>query len=126
MNHFDLPMNATAELTLRELEPADFSRWDEFVQACPQATFFHRAGWKTIGQKIAGGELAGDYGSNEEPDVTTWYTRGAPRACDPQPEFYFLADDLIDPVVTFTSSPESYMKYVDQHPELSIKMGVTF
>jgi hypothetical protein len=28
--------------------------------------------------------------------------------------------------VTFTTSPESYMKYVDQHPELSIKMGVTF
>ncbi len=67
----------------------------------PPAGFFgfaHRAGWKTIGQKIAGGELTGDYGSNEEPDVTTWYTRGAPRACDPQPEFYFLADDLIDPV----------------------------
>jgi len=42
--------------------------------------------------------LRGDYGSNEEPDVTTWYTRGAPRACDPQPEFYFLADDLIDSV----------------------------
>ncbi|RME98810.1 MAG: hypothetical protein D6768_16455 [Chloroflexi bacterium] len=69
--------------------------------APPQAGFFgfaHRAGWKTIGQKIAAGELAGDYGSNEEPDVTTWYTRGAPRACDPQPEFYFLADDRIDPV----------------------------
>ena len=22
--------------------------WDEFVLACPQATFFHRAGWQTI------------------------------------------------------------------------------
>ncbi len=54
MNHFDLPMNATAELTLRELEPADFSRWDEFVQACPQATFFHRAGWKTVIEKAFG------------------------------------------------------------------------
>ena len=51
-----------------------------------------------VGQKIVSGELRGDYGSNEEPDVTTWYTRGAPRACDPQPEFYFIADDLIDPV----------------------------
>jgi hypothetical protein len=67
----------------------------------PQAGFFgfaHRAGWKAVGQKIAAGELPGDYGSNEEPDVTTWYTRGAPRACDPRPEYYFLADDLIDPV----------------------------
>jgi hypothetical protein len=63
----------------------------------PTAGFFgfpHRAGWKAIGQTI----IAGDYGSNEEPEVTTWYTRGAPRACDPRPEFYFLADDLVDPV----------------------------
>lgn len=67
----------------------------------PKAGFFgfaHRAGWKAVGQKIAAGELAGDYGSNEEPDVTAWYTRGAARACDPRPEFYFLADDLVDPV----------------------------
>ncbi len=58
--------------------------------------FAHRAGWKAIGQKIIAGELGGDYGSNEEPEVTTWYTRGAPRACDPRPEFYFLATDLVD------------------------------
>lgn len=62
--------------------------------------FVHRAGWKAIGQQIDDGLLAGDYGSNEEPDVTTWYTRGAPRACDPQPEFYFLADDLVDRIDT--------------------------
>jgi len=74
--------------------------WNPY-DGLPPAGFFgfaHRTGWKAVGQKIASGELAGDYGSNEEPDVTTWYTRGAPRACDPQPEFYFLADDLIDPV----------------------------
>lgn len=71
--------------------------------APPEAGFFgfaHRAGWKAVGQQIDDGLLAGDYGSNEEPDVTTWYTRGAPRACDPRPEFYFLADDLVDPVDT--------------------------
>ncbi len=74
--------------------------WNPYVDP-PKAGFFgfaHRTGWKAVGQQIASGKLAGDYGSNEEPDVTTWYTRGAPRACDPQPEFYFLADDLIDPV----------------------------
>lgn len=74
--------------------------WDPY-ETPPEAGFFgfaHRAGWKAIGQKISTGELSGDYSSNEEPDVTTWYTRGAPRACDPKPEFYFLADDLIDPV----------------------------
>nr|HMQ56613.1 hypothetical protein [Anaerolineae bacterium] len=76
--------------------------WTPFDQP-PTAGFFgfvHRAGWKAVGQKIATGHLAGDYGSNEEPDVTTWYTRGAPRACDPQPEYYFLATDLVDPVDT--------------------------
>ena len=74
--------------------------WSPFEQP-PAAGFFgfpHRAGWKSVGHKIVMGELPGDYGSNEEPDVTTWYTRGAPRACDPLPEYYFLADDLIDPV----------------------------
>ncbi len=74
--------------------------WSPYEEP-PAAGFFgfaHRTGWKAVGQKIATGELRGDYGSNEEPDVTTWYTRGAPRACDPRPEFYFLADDLIDPV----------------------------
>ncbi|MCB9098057.1 MAG: glycosyltransferase family 39 protein [Anaerolineales bacterium] len=72
-------------------------------QSPPAAGFFgfaHRAGWKAVGQQLHDGALAGDYGSNEEPDVTTWYTRGAPRACDPQPEYYFLAGDLIDPVET--------------------------
>ncbi|MDP2263634.1 MAG: FemAB family PEP-CTERM system-associated protein [Hydrogenophaga sp.] len=24
------------------------ARWDAFVQACPQATFFHRAGWQSV------------------------------------------------------------------------------
>jgi 4-amino-4-deoxy-L-arabinose transferase-like glycosyltransferase len=74
--------------------------WTPYNSA-PAAGFFgfpHRAGWKTIGQKITDGTLTGDYGSNEEQDVTAWYTRGAVRACDTRPEFYFLAADLVDPV----------------------------
>ncbi len=74
--------------------------WSPFDEP-PAAGFFgfaHRAGWKAIGQKVVSRELAGDYGSNEEPDVTTWYTRGAPRSCDSRPEYYFLAEDLIDPI----------------------------
>ncbi len=74
--------------------------WNPYGEL-PKAGFFgfaHRSGWKAVGQKITDGEFTGDYGSNEEPDVTAWYTRGAPRACDPHPEFYFLADDLIDPI----------------------------
>jgi FemAB-related protein (PEP-CTERM system-associated) len=33
---------------VRQLEPADFYRWDKFVSDCRDATFFHRAGWKTV------------------------------------------------------------------------------
>ncbi len=76
--------------------------WTPYEET-PKAGFFgfaHRTGWKAVGQKIVIGELAGDYGSNEEPDVTMWYTRGAPRACDSTPEFYFIADDLVDEVET--------------------------
>ncbi len=73
--------------------------WSPYAEL-PSAGFFgfaHRAGWKNVGALYAQGLLSGDYGSNEEPDVTTWYTLGAPRACDPQPEYYFIADDLVDP-----------------------------
>lgn len=33
-------------------------------------------------------------------------------------------EEVIDPVVPFAESAEAYMRYVDQHPEESIKMGV--
>ena len=58
--------------------------------------FVHRTGWKAVGGLYASGQLQGDYGSNEEPDVTAWYTRGAPRACNPNPEYTFIAADLVD------------------------------
>ena len=53
------------------------------------------------------------------------------RACsEPNPDYPRWSrkriEDLIDPVVTFAKSPESYIQYVYQHPEQSIKMGVTF
>jgi FemAB-related protein (PEP-CTERM system-associated) len=35
-------------LTVGTLEPAGAARWDEFVQRCPDATFFHRAGWQRV------------------------------------------------------------------------------
>jgi FemAB-related protein (PEP-CTERM system-associated) len=41
-------------IQVRELQPADVSRWDEFVSACPEATFFHRAGWKTVIERAFG------------------------------------------------------------------------
>lgn len=44
-------MPELADLRIRRLddrEPAQATRWDAFVQQCPDATFFHRAGWQTI------------------------------------------------------------------------------
>jgi FemAB-related protein (PEP-CTERM system-associated) len=41
-------------LRVQEIQPADFSRWDEFVSGCPEATFFHRAGWKTAIERAFG------------------------------------------------------------------------
>ena len=42
---------AASAPTVRRLAPGDAQtarRWDDFVYACPQATFFHRAGWQDI------------------------------------------------------------------------------
>ena len=38
-------------MEVKRLSPRDAetaARWDAFVLACPQATFFHRAGWQTV------------------------------------------------------------------------------
>ncbi|MDN5850811.1 MAG: FemAB family PEP-CTERM system-associated protein, partial [Nitrococcus sp.] len=35
-------------LRIRSLAPGEEARWDSFVDACPEATFFHRAGWKKV------------------------------------------------------------------------------
>ena len=43
-----------AELTLRTMTTSDEGAWDAFVTACPQATFFHRSGWKRIIEEAFG------------------------------------------------------------------------
>ena len=35
-------------IAVHQLQPHEHARWDAFVQACPDATFFHRAGWQTV------------------------------------------------------------------------------
>ena len=50
----DVKAAAPDALRVRELQPIDFPRWDEFVSACPEATFFHRAGWKTVIERAFG------------------------------------------------------------------------
>ena len=41
-----LPVNAT--VTVRQATFADAARWDAFVTACPEASFFHRHAWREI------------------------------------------------------------------------------
>ncbi|MGC3164807.1 alcohol dehydrogenase, partial [Enterococcus faecium] len=37
---------------------------------------------------------------------------------------YVDCEEIIEPVVPFAESAEAYMRYLDQHPEERIKMGV--
>ena len=37
---------------IKELSTEQYSAWDEFVEKqCPEGTFFHKAGWKTVIEK---------------------------------------------------------------------------
>ena len=41
-------------VTIATLDAQSMERWDAYVQRAPQATFFHRAGWKTVLEKAFG------------------------------------------------------------------------
>ncbi|MGH8728171.1 MAG: FemAB family XrtA/PEP-CTERM system-associated protein [Burkholderiales bacterium] len=43
-----------AQLQVRELSAPDFARWDTFVRDCPDASFFHLSGWKTVIERAFG------------------------------------------------------------------------
>ena len=65
--------------------------------------------------------------SEPNPDYPRWNRKRIEETCwQLLMNGYLNCEDLIDPVVTFHDSAQSYMKYVDRQPELSIKMGVTF
>src|SRR3569623_1264647 len=38
----------------KRLRREDIARWDAFVAACPQASFFHRAGWAEVLERAFG------------------------------------------------------------------------
>ena len=45
---------ADARLHVRLMTPGDVACWDAFVQSCPEATFFHRAGWQRVIERAFG------------------------------------------------------------------------
>ncbi|WLI88906.1 FemAB family PEP-CTERM system-associated protein [Massilia sp. R2A-15] len=42
------PAAAAASLSVKLMAPHDRARWDAFVRACPDATFFHLSGWQSV------------------------------------------------------------------------------
>ncbi len=42
------PVLASGPQTLHLLQPHEYGRWDAFVRACPDATFFHLSGWQKV------------------------------------------------------------------------------
>jgi FemAB-related protein (PEP-CTERM system-associated) len=43
---------ATGHTVVRAFDGRDVERWEGFVQRCPQATFFHRLGWREIVESV--------------------------------------------------------------------------
>ncbi|MGB8275225.1 MAG: FemAB family XrtA/PEP-CTERM system-associated protein [Alphaproteobacteria bacterium] len=41
-------------VTIREIDGDGTDRWDEFVRACPEGTFFHLSGWKSVIERSFG------------------------------------------------------------------------
>jgi FemAB-related protein (PEP-CTERM system-associated) len=41
-------------IIVEELTEQEFAQWDAYVASCPEATFFHRAGWKRVVERSFG------------------------------------------------------------------------
>lgn len=51
----DLPGAVTeTSPVVRELDSSRVAEWDAFVERCPDATFFHRAGWREVMERAFG------------------------------------------------------------------------
>ena len=48
MPHSQQSQHSAPSYTVGVMGRQDRTRWDEFVQRCPDATFFHRAGWQHV------------------------------------------------------------------------------
>ncbi|KWW18192.1 MULTISPECIES: zinc-binding alcohol dehydrogenase [Peribacillus] len=65
--------------------------------------------------------------SEPNPDYPRWNRKRIEETCwELLMNGYLNCEDIIEPIVTFEQSAEAYMEYVDQHPELSIKMGIDY
>jgi 4-amino-4-deoxy-L-arabinose transferase-like glycosyltransferase len=74
--------------------------WTPYEQM-PEAGLFgfpYRAGWKVVGRLMDAGVLVGTYDSNEEQEITDYYTRQAVRLGCATPDMYVIAANVQDQV----------------------------
>lgn len=65
--------------------------------------------------------------SEPNPDYPRWTRRRIEDVCwSLLMEGYLDCSEIIDPVVDFEDSAEAFSRYVDTHPDESIKLGITF
>ncbi|MET3130814.1 FemAB-related protein (PEP-CTERM system-associated) [Oxalobacteraceae bacterium GrIS 1.11] len=50
----ECPVAPPHTITVALLQPGEAARWDQFVLECPNASFFHRAGWQTVIEQAFG------------------------------------------------------------------------
>lgn len=48
------PSETRGAYAVEDLKPADHAKWDAFVAECPEASFFHRAGWQSVVERSFG------------------------------------------------------------------------
>lgn len=53
------------DLKVQQLDDSALSKWDSFVEKCPNATFFHRAGWKTVLEQAFGHKTHYSYATRD-------------------------------------------------------------
>lgn len=70
-NYTERPTDGRSGVRLKELSEAasDQDRWDAFVLAHPEGTFFHRAGWRSVIGKVFGHGLRYVY-TERDGDIT--------------------------------------------------------
>lgn len=49
-----VPSSTEQRISVSPLAATDSAEWDRFVDACPEATFFHRAGWREVIERAFG------------------------------------------------------------------------
>jgi FemAB-related protein (PEP-CTERM system-associated) len=53
-NRLNPAISSAMAPVIKLMQPEDVTRWDEFVLGCPEATFYHRAGWQSVIERTFG------------------------------------------------------------------------